>query len=88
MLYSVISILAPTKELNPVTGAIGLRIGLEFMPELIIVIAFVVVGLATRDIRREAANKEHVQMSSRGERRTRAERRGSGVGLAEDVERN
>lgn len=49
-------------------------------------IAFVVVGLATRNIKREVGNKEHVPMSSRGERGTRAERRGSSVGMARDIE--
>ncbi|KAE9380391.1 hypothetical protein N431DRAFT_522467 [Stipitochalara longipes BDJ] len=53
MVYSVISILAPSKSLNPTTGAIGLRIGLSFIPELIAILALTYVGLATHKLRRD-----------------------------------
>ncbi|CZR51469.1 uncharacterized protein PAC_01345 [Phialocephala subalpina] len=52
MMYSTISILAPSKNLSPVNAALGLRLGLSFIPELIAVIGFVVVGILTRNVRR------------------------------------
>jgi len=51
MLYSVISILSPSKSLNLESGAIGLKIGLSFIPELIVILAFLFVGLATHRLR-------------------------------------
>jgi hypothetical protein len=56
MMYGVVSILAPSKSLNPTNGAIGFRIGLSFMPELIAILAFVYVGLATHTLRRDIRN--------------------------------
>jgi hypothetical protein len=55
-MYSVISILAPSKSLNPTSGSIGLRIGLSFVPELIAVLVLVCAGLATHTLRREVKN--------------------------------
>lgn len=52
MMYSVISILAPSSSLNPIGGAIGLRIGLSFMPELISVLAYIYAGLVTHTLNR------------------------------------
>jgi hypothetical protein len=52
MLYSVISILAPSKSLNPESGATRLKIGLSFVPELIAMLGLVFVGLATHNLRR------------------------------------
>jgi len=53
MVYAVVSIIAPSKNLNPITGAIGFRIGLSFIPELIAILALTFVGLATHTLRRE-----------------------------------
>jgi hypothetical protein len=52
VLYSTVALLAPSKSLNPVSSAIGLKLGLSFIPELLAVIAFVVVGFVTRNVRR------------------------------------
>jgi hypothetical protein len=56
MVYSVVSILAPSTALNPTSGAIGLRIGLSFIPELIATLAMVYTGLATHSLRRYVKN--------------------------------
>jgi hypothetical protein len=56
MMYSVISILAPSKSLNPTSGSYGLRIGLSFIPELIAMLALVYAGLTTHTLRREVKN--------------------------------
>jgi hypothetical protein len=56
MMYGVVSILAPSKNLNPTNGAIGFRISLSFIPELIAILAFVYVGLATHTLRRDIKN--------------------------------
>ena len=53
MIYSVVSIVSPSKSINPITGAIGYKIGLSFIPELIAVLALAFVGLATHTLRRE-----------------------------------
>jgi hypothetical protein len=52
MLYSIISILAPSKSLNPENGTMGLKIGLSFIPELIAILGFAFVGLATHKLQR------------------------------------
>jgi protein-S-isoprenylcysteine O-methyltransferase Ste14 len=77
MLYSVLSILAPSKSLNPESGAIGLKIGLSFIPELIAMLGLVFVGLATLNLRRmvEEARGRGVQSSHEyRERRSKVER--------------
>lgn len=56
MMYSVISILAPSKSVNPTSGSYGLRIGLGFIPELIAMLALVYAGLTTHSLRREVKN--------------------------------
>ncbi|KAI8963492.1 hypothetical protein F5Y11DRAFT_319405 [Daldinia sp. FL1419] len=38
-------------ELNPVTGSLGLRVGLEVIEEIIVTLLFIVVGIATRNVR-------------------------------------
>ena len=53
MIYTVISILAPSTSLNPISGAIGLRIGLSFIPELVAILAYVYAGLTTHMLRRD-----------------------------------
>ncbi len=64
MVYSVVSILAPSKNLNPTNGAIGFRVGLSFIPELIAILAFVYVGLATHMLRRGVKNTVEGQIRS------------------------
>jgi hypothetical protein len=68
VLYSLLSIFAPSKSLNPVDDAVKLRIGLEFVQEMIVVVVLVVAGLMTRDIN-NAKNSEEMSPYSRGERR-------------------
>lgn len=57
MMYSTVSILAPSKSLSPVNASVGLRVGLSFIPELIVVIGFVVAGILTRHVRRVATGE-------------------------------
>jgi hypothetical protein len=72
MVYSVISILAPSQNLNPITGAIGLRIGLNFIPELIAILAFVCVGLATHNLRRTVKDTPEGEVQILHRRRERS----------------
>lgn len=64
MMYSVISILAPSKSLNPTSGSVGIRVGLSFIPELIAMLALVYAGLATLTLRREVKNTVEGEMHS------------------------
>ncbi|PVH85002.1 hypothetical protein DL98DRAFT_584059 [Cadophora sp. DSE1049] len=64
LIYSVVSIFSPSKDLNPVSGSLGLRIGLSFLMELITVIGFTLVGLATHGIRRQVQPSKHTRMRS------------------------
>lgn len=57
-MYSTIAILAPSKNLSVVNAALGLKLGLSFIPELIAAIALVVVGLLTRQVRRVQTDAE------------------------------
>lgn len=57
-MYSTVSILAPSKSLSPVNAAIGLRVGLSFIPELVAVILLIVGGIITRDVRKTALRSE------------------------------
>ncbi|KAF4630269.1 hypothetical protein G7Y89_g7871 [Cudoniella acicularis] len=52
VLYSVLAIVAPSKNLNLMSENMGLKIGLSFIPELIAVLGFVFVGLATHNLRK------------------------------------
>lgn len=66
--------LAPSKDLNPVTGSLELEVGLKFPMELIVIVAFTVVGLATLGIQRQAGPSRHVRVRS-----TRASHREAGA---------
>jgi hypothetical protein len=63
-MYSVISILAPSKSLNPTRGSTGLKVGLSFIPELIAMLALVYAGLVTHKLRREVKNTVEEDMHS------------------------
>lgn len=52
VLYSFIAILAPDKDINPVSPAFGLRLGLSFFMELVVVVLCLGVGIWTRDVGR------------------------------------
>lgn len=52
IMVSLVYFATQNQALNPVTGEIGYKVGLGFVEELIISIAFVVVGVATRNIGR------------------------------------
>ncbi|KUJ23609.1 uncharacterized protein LY89DRAFT_187767 [Mollisia scopiformis] len=60
VMYSLVSILAPSKSLSPVSAALGLKLALSFIPELIAVITFVVVGILTRNVWMEYARGDGV----------------------------
>ncbi|KAH6668208.1 hypothetical protein B0J14DRAFT_600067 [Halenospora varia] len=51
--YSAASIFSGNKHLSPSTGDLGYRVCLGFLPELSVVVIFMVVGLMTRGVRRE-----------------------------------
>lgn len=61
VLYSTASLLAPSKNLSAVHAAIGLKIALSFLPELIAAIGFVVLGITTRNIRRVENDGKRVE---------------------------
>jgi hypothetical protein len=48
---SVLGIVHPTESLNPMTGSLGLKLGLSFIPELIAVLVLIGVGIMTRNVR-------------------------------------
>ncbi|KAH7418092.1 hypothetical protein BKA64DRAFT_700629 [Cadophora sp. MPI-SDFR-AT-0126] len=73
LMYSVISIFSPSRDLNPVSGSLGLKIGLSFLMELIVVIAFTFVGLATHGIRLRVERTKHTRMRSLGATQREAE---------------
>jgi hypothetical protein len=47
---SVLGIVHPTQSLNPMTGSLGLKLGLSFVPELIAVLVLIGVGIMTRNV--------------------------------------
>jgi len=51
-IYSVTAFLSGSAKLNPVTGSLGFRVGLSFVPELISALIFLVAGLVTYNTRR------------------------------------
>ena len=57
MIYSVVYIFTRSASLNPVTGSLGIRVGLSPVPELLTVLIFVITGILTNpsEIRKGAA---------------------------------
>ncbi|KAI0849440.1 hypothetical protein F5Y00DRAFT_269414 [Daldinia vernicosa] len=55
VLERVIYFFTLNQELNPVTGSLGLRVGLEVIEEIIVTLLFVFTGIITRNIKRTAA---------------------------------
>jgi hypothetical protein len=51
LIFSTISIFTQKLEWNPFLGKLGIRIGMSFLPELITILIFVVVGLATAKLK-------------------------------------
>ncbi|RDL41039.1 Uncharacterized protein BP5553_01018 [Venustampulla echinocandica] len=89
VLYSTVSIFSDNASLNPVTGSIGLRVGLSFIPELVSALMFILVGLATRQVMgiaryrgdgRGNANGMEADVKM-GRRQRRSDIKGSDVGL-------
>jgi len=72
-MFSLVMILTDLKGL--VNGNLGLRIGLSFIPEVIIVCIFVAVGFVTKDIGKTVKEEEFL-LEGRPARRER--RRGLG----------
>lgn len=56
--YSTSYIFSQKPNLNPVTGLLSYRLTLGYFPELVVVVALVLVGLATRDVARKEAVEE------------------------------
>lgn len=52
MFYTVVALFTQSVNLNPVTGSLGLRVGFDFVPELVSTLVFITVGLLTYHIRR------------------------------------
>jgi len=50
ILYSVAADFTQSPSLNPVTGSLALKVCLSVVPEMLIVVLFVGVGLRTRSI--------------------------------------
>jgi heme/copper-type cytochrome/quinol oxidase subunit 2 len=50
IIASLVYFTTQNQALNPVTGELGYKIGLNFIEELIISVSFVLVGVATRNI--------------------------------------
>ncbi|EFX03161.1 integral membrane protein [Grosmannia clavigera kw1407] len=50
VLYALVGLTTWETSLNPVTGALPIRVVLEFSPELIVVLLYIFVGLKTRYI--------------------------------------
>ncbi|KAI0122401.1 hypothetical protein F4814DRAFT_408600 [Daldinia grandis] len=55
VLERVVYFFAQSQELNPVTGNLGLRVGLEVIEEIIVTLLFVFTGIITRNIKKAAA---------------------------------
>jgi len=53
IMTGAVYIFTRSADLNPVTGTLGFRVGLDLIPELITILAFVFVGIATRNVARE-----------------------------------
>ena len=51
LIFSTISIFTQKLEWNPFFGKLGIRIGMSFLPELITILIFVVVGLITSKLK-------------------------------------
>ncbi|KAE8448754.1 hypothetical protein EG329_008970 [Mollisiaceae sp. DMI_Dod_QoI] len=64
VMYSTIAILAPSKNLSVMNTALGLKLGLSFIPELIAAIALVVVGLLTRRVGRVQRDVESREVTT------------------------
>ncbi|KAI8626241.1 hypothetical protein F5Y19DRAFT_230362 [Xylariaceae sp. FL1651] len=54
LLASLVYFFTNDPALNPVTGSLGLRVGLEVVEELIIALVYIVAGLRTRNIGKTA----------------------------------
>ncbi|KAH8651179.1 hypothetical protein BX600DRAFT_441620 [Xylariales sp. PMI_506] len=62
LIVSLVYFTTLNPDLNPATGAIGVRVGLNFIEELIITIGFVVAGIVTRNIGAD----EHLRQQTQG----------------------
>ncbi|KAI2779906.1 hypothetical protein F4815DRAFT_471562 [Daldinia loculata] len=54
VLERVVYFFTQNQELNPVTGSLGLRVGLEVIEEIIVTLLFVFTGIMTRNIKAAA----------------------------------
>ncbi|OTB02052.1 hypothetical protein M426DRAFT_265148 [Hypoxylon sp. CI-4A] len=53
VLESLVYYFSQNQSLNPVTGSLGLRVGLQVIEELVVTLALVAAGIVTRNIRTE-----------------------------------
>ncbi|KIL92291.1 hypothetical protein FAVG1_04700 [Fusarium avenaceum] len=51
VIYTLVALTSNDADLNPITGTLTVRVVLSFLPEIIAVLAYLVAGLLTRDIR-------------------------------------
>jgi len=69
ILYSLISTLTGEASLNPITGELGVRIGLSLVPEIVAVLVLITAGFVTRNAKRmiseRATNGEEMLMMER-----------------------
>jgi len=59
--YSATAFLSGSANLNPVTGSLGFRVGLSFVPELISALVFLVAGIITHEILRTIREDHEVK---------------------------
>jgi hypothetical protein len=57
-------------------GSLGLKAGLSFVPEVVVVVVFVVAGFSTRDMARSKAEEMGIEMGTRRGVGTRDSERG------------
>ncbi|KAL7935664.1 hypothetical protein V8C35DRAFT_297886 [Trichoderma chlorosporum] len=75
VIYALVALVTRDATLNPLTGALTIRVILSLIPELISVLAFITAGLLTRNVASDAAaaNKRQRKTAGRPWRVTSAE---------------
>jgi hypothetical protein len=58
VIYTLIALTSNDADLNPITGTLAVRVVLSFLPELIAILVYLVVGVLTGDIR-ALSEREH-----------------------------
>ncbi|KAE9366502.1 hypothetical protein N431DRAFT_487090 [Stipitochalara longipes BDJ] len=67
LIYSIVYVFTRSSKLNPVTGSLGIRVGLSLIPELLTALIFVFAGLVTtpgRAVKDVGEHRQHGKDSS------------------------